>query len=116
MLNKVEAYYLKLQEPHRGCLLALRHVIKSFDELNITEEWKYGLPSFYYKKKPFCYFWKDPKTQVPYIGISKGYLIEHPFLIKGNRTRIKIIPVALEEDIPVKIIYEIFELTLKFYK
>ena len=114
MKEKIEAYYLKQIEPNKSCLLALRTIVRDFDP-NITEEWKYGLPSYYYKKKPFCYFWKDKQTQEPYIGIARGFLIEHPALIQGDRTRIKIIPIAPTKDIPIKIIYEIFELAVAVY-
>lgn len=115
MKEKIEAYYLKQVEPTKSCLLALRTIIKNYDA-TISEEWKYGLLSFYLKKKPFCYIWKDKNTQEPYIGISRGYLIEHPALIQGNRTRIKILPIHPEKDIPIELIYEIFELAASTYK
>lgn len=114
MKEKIEAYYLKQEEPNKSCLLALRDIVLKYDT-NISEEWKYGLPSYYFKKKPFCYFWKDKKTHEPYIGIARGFKIEHHSLIQGDRTRIKIIPIPPTEDIPIKIIYEIFDLAVESY-
>lgn len=114
MKEKIEAYFLKQQEPYRSCLMSLRYIVLNYDT-NISEEWKYGLASYYYKKKPFCYFWKDKKTQEPYIGIARGYLIEHPKLIAGDRSRIKIIPIDTAKDIPVEKIYEIFDLAVSCY-
>lgn len=116
MKEKIEAYYLKQQEPVKSCLLTLRDILLNLDRSQFTEEWKYGLPFFYYRKKPFCYFWKDPKSQQPYIGYSKGYLISHPQLIKGNRTRIKILPIDPNSDIPIHTLRQLFELSIVHYK
>jgi hypothetical protein len=115
MKEKIENYYLKQVEPNRSCLFALREIILNYSKY-ISEEWKYGLPSFYYKKKPFCYIWKDKKTNEPYIGITKGFLIEHSSLVQGNRTRIKILPIPTDQDIQIKTIYTIFDLTTKLYQ
>ena len=37
-----------------------------------------------------CYFWKDKKTQEPYIGICRGNEIDHPLLEAGNIKKMKI--------------------------
>ncbi len=95
-------------------MLSLRSFFLKYDT-EITEAWKYRLPFFYYKNKPFCYIWKDSKTQQPYIGIVKASLIEHPLLIQGNRKKIKIISFKPSEDIPVLLIDEIFQLAMQFY-
>lgn len=114
MKEKIEAHYLKQKEPNRSVLFALRAIILNYNEF-ISEEWKYGLPSYYYKKKPFCYIWKDKKTNEPYIGIARGFLIEHPKLIQGDRTRIKILPIATNKDIDIETLYEVFSLAAEHY-
>ncbi len=114
MLTQHDNYYLKQEEPFKSCLLALKDIILSLDS-EITPEWKYGLPFFYCKKKMFCYFWKDKKTQEPYIGVCKGNEIEHPLLEAGNRKRIKIFRVNPNEDIDVKRIKEILSLVMQKY-
>jgi hypothetical protein len=115
MLTEHDNYYLKQEEPYKSCLLALKDIILTLDE-NITPEWKYGLPFFYYKKKMFCYFWKDRKTQEPYIGVCRGKEIEHPLLEIGNRKRMKIFRVNPNEDIDIKSIKEILIEAMTFYK
>ena len=115
MKEKIEAYYLKQIEPNRSCLFALRSIILNYNT-HISEEWKYGLPSYYYKKKTFCYLWKDKKTNEPYIGIARGFLIEHTALIQGDRTRIKILPIPVDKDIEIKTIYNVFDLATTLYK
>lgn len=114
MLTKIEEFYEKQTEPNKSCFLALRGLILNFSP-DIQELVKYGLPFYYYKKKPFCYIWKDKKTNEPYIGMHKGFLIEHPSLIKGNRTRIKILPVPPLEDISKTTLYDVFKLALEHY-
>lgn len=114
MKEKIDAYFLKQIEPNRSCLFALRDIIRNYNN-EISEEWKYGIPYYYYKKKPFCYIWKDKTTQKPYIGISRGILIKHPSLIQGNRTKIKILPIETDKDILIETIYSIFDLATKLY-
>jgi len=114
MITDHDNYYLKQEEPYKSCLLALKNIILGLDK-EITPKWKYGLPFFYYKKKMFCYFWKDKKTQEPYIGICRGNEIEHPLLEIGDRKRIKIFRVNSNEDIDVKSLKEILAQTMKLY-
>ncbi|MDG1476182.1 MAG: DUF1801 domain-containing protein [Vicingaceae bacterium] len=114
MITEHDNYYLKQEEPYKSCLLVLKDIILGLDA-EITPEWKYGLPFFYYKKKMFCYFWKDKKTQDPYIGICRGNEIEHYLLEAGDRKRIKIFRVNPNEDIDVKSLKEILNLAIQRY-
>lgn len=114
MLRELDQFYLEQPEPNRSFMLSLRSFILKYDS-EISEEWKYQLPFFYYKNKPFCYIWKDNKTQQPYIGIVKADLFEHLELIKGNRKKMKVLYFNTSKDIPVKLIDEIFKLAIKQY-
>lgn len=114
-MKALEQFYLAQEEPNRSIFLALRDCILSLDA-EVSEEWKYKLPFFYYKGKMFCYLWKDKKTNEPYIGIVRGEAVVHPLLIQGNRKRMKIFPVNPNEDIPVKIIKEILIQVQSVYK
>ena len=114
MLRELDNFYLKQTEPNRSVFMALREIILSFDE-NITPEWKYKLPFFYYKKKMFCYLWQDKKTKEPYIGIVKGKLIEHPKLEIGKRKSMKIYSINPNEDIDIEELLGILKLAIGFY-
>jgi len=94
--------------------MALREIIIRFN-LQITEHWKYKVPFYYFKGKPFCYLWKDKKTGQPYIGIVKGNYINSPFLYKGSRKKMKVFMINPNNDIPVEEIYSVFEQALRFY-
>ncbi len=112
MINDLDQFYLNLEEPTQGCMMALRDVLLSIDD-NITPEWKYRLPFFYYKGKMLAYLWKDKKTQEPYIGIANGGVIDHPRLEQGDRKRMKIFRVNPNEDIPVEDIREVIALAIQ---
>ena len=115
MLLVIDNYFLNLPEPNRGCMLLLKDVILRQDE-NITMHWKYKAPFFYYKNKMFCYLWTDKKTTEPYIGFVEGARIESPFLEQGNRTRMKILRINPNVDIELKIIEQLLNTALNFYR
>jgi hypothetical protein len=98
MLRDIDNYFLAKNEPVQSCLLFLRSYISSFDE-NITEEWKYRMPFYYYKGRMLCYLWTDKKTGLPYVGIADGNKINHPLLVTGDRARMKILRVNPDEDV-----------------
>ena len=115
MTTKLDQFYLRQEEPARSTFLALSSHILTLD-INISTELKYGFPFFSYKGKMFCYFWKDKKTTEPYIGIVEGHRINHPLLEKGNRSRMKILRINPNLDLPLPIINEILNEALDFYR
>jgi len=115
MLRPIDNFFLNLDESVKGTMLFLREYIPSLSD-EITEEWKYKLPFFYYKGKMFCYMWIHKKYKQPYIGIVEGGKIDHPNLLKEDRARMKILLLDPEEDIPVDTIKEILEKAMTFYK
>ncbi|MGH1366495.1 MAG: DUF1801 domain-containing protein [Calditrichia bacterium] len=112
---ELQEFYFSQPKPLRSCFFALRDTILRFDDA-ITEEWKYRLPFFYLNGKSFCYLWKDKKTQQPYIGIHKGAQLEHPSLVAGDRTYIKVLPVDVDADIPETSIYEVLEMAREMHE
>jgi hypothetical protein len=115
MQESLESYYLQKEEPIRSCLLALRDIILSQDK-NITNNWKYRMPFFCYKGKMFCYLWTDKKTKEPYIGIVEGNRLQHSFLEKGNRSRMKIFRIDSKKDLPIELIENLVNELLDFYR
>lgn len=98
MLSELDQFYLKLEEPNKSCFLALRDFILSLNE-DITPEWKYKLPFFYYKGKMFCYLWKNKKTQMPYVCIVRSEKINHPALVQEDRKKMKAFYLDPEGDL-----------------
>ena len=106
--NKLDHFFLEQSEPLQGAFLALRTLILNWDT-QISEHWKYKLPFYYYQGKPFCYLWKDKKTNEPYIGLVRSENLTHPDLFLGSSKRIKKFPISLSKDIPKQTIHELFE-------
>jgi hypothetical protein len=115
MLNQLNHFYLDQDEPAKSCLLALKKIILSVDT-NITPEWKYKMPFFYYRGKMFCYLWVDKNTKEPYIGVIKGKDVDHPLLEIGDRKMVKIIRINPNIDLPLDDILAILTRAKSFYK
>jgi Domain of unknown function (DU1801) len=114
MLNNLHNFYLNTSEPKKSCLLALRSIILAQDS-NLSESQKYGMPCFCYKKKMFCYLWIDKITEEPYILMIEGNYLDHPELEKGKRSRMKILRVNPNKDLPIKTIQTILQNALGLY-
>ena len=114
MLRDIDNFYFLKPEPLKSCFQGLRDFILNYDH-NLNESWKYGMPCFCYKRKPFCYLWTDKKLHIPYILMVEGRNIEHPALVQGTRARMKILLVNPEEDLPVETIDSIFQMAIKLY-
>jgi hypothetical protein len=111
-MNQLDQYYLDLPEPNKSCLLALRDLIMTQNK-SLMSAWKWKTPFFYYKGQMLFYLWIDKKLKVPYIGITNGYQLEHPALTQGKRTRIKLLFVDPEQDLPVELITDLLQQSIK---
>lgn len=99
----------------RGCLLALSALTLQQDK-EVSAAWKYGMPFFCFRGKMFCYLWIDKKLKQPYIGIVEGKHIDHPDLIAGDRSRMKIMLFDPAKDLPIKNIETILQQAINLYK
>ena len=99
-------FYLSKQEPIKSCLLTLHDIILSQNK-SIKPCWKYKVPMFCINNKMCCYLWIDKKTKKPYIGFVDGNLICHKALIKGNRKKMKILPINPNQDLPIQLITDL---------
>jgi hypothetical protein len=115
MSLELDNFYLKQEEPNKGCLLALRGIILSQDS-EITHTLKYGMPFFCYKGKMFCYLWTHKTNNKPYLGIVEGKHFDNPELIAEKRSRMKIMFFEPDEDIPVDTLKAIIVKAIDLYK
>lgn len=111
MIKETDTFYLNKAEPIKSCLLALRAIILAVDP-HITESLKWQAPCFSYNKKMFCFLWVDKKTHEPYMLMVEGRHLIHPALETGKRSRMKILRVNPNEDLPVQTIKHILQLSL----
>lgn len=115
MIDYLYNYYQEKEENQKGCLLALRDIILAQDN-NVSETVKYGMPCFCYNKKMFCYLWTDAKTREPYILFVEGKYLNNPELEKGSRSRMKILRIDPNEDLPIELIHSILDDALNLYR
>ena len=106
MLRPIDEYFSALPEPQKSCMEYLRMLLSGYN-IDLTEEWKYRMPMYYYKGKMFCYLWIHKTHKYPYIGFIDGLLMDEPLLIQEKRARIKILPIDPLQDIPVETITEL---------
>ena len=114
-MKAIDDFYQQQDEPVKGLLLALKQIILAQDE-NITNVLKYGMPFFCYKGKMFCYLWVHKKTGKPYIGIVEGKWFDEPFLIREDRSRMKIFLLDPDSDLPVHQIKQLLKKAIDLYK
>jgi len=115
MLRPIDNYFLQNEEPFKSCLQSLRQHILQFDN-DVTEKWLYGMPFFYYKGKRFCYLWIHKKLRKPYLGIVDGNKIHHPDLLSENRSRMKILLLDADKDLPLEKLNAILNKALRLYQ
>ena len=113
-MRELDNFYMRQDEPIRGCFLALREIILSQDK-NIVPAWKWQLPFFYFKKEMYCYLSFHKKYKKPYLAIVDGHLVEHPALLAEKRKRIRIMLVDPEKDLPIETIEEILRMAIQLY-
>ncbi|MCE7065001.1 DUF1801 domain-containing protein [Dyadobacter sp. CY326] len=111
MLKEIDAYFYNKPEPVGSYLASLRHFVLH-DRADVTEAWRYSMPFYLCKGKRFCYIWTDKKTTHPYLGIVDGNRIDHPALIAEKRSRMKILRLDPEEDMPIDLIREVLEMAI----
>lgn len=114
-MKQLDDFYLNQDEPIKGTFLALKEIILKQDN-DITNVLKYGMPFFCYKGKMFCYLWMDKKSKQPYIGIVEGKHFDESFLIQDQRSRMKIMLLDANEDLPLEIIESVLEKAINLYK
>ncbi|MFT3680645.1 MAG: DUF1801 domain-containing protein [Ferruginibacter sp.] len=114
-MNALENFYEQQGEPVKSCLLGLKAIILKQDK-DITAAWKYGMPFFCYKGKMFCYLWIHKKYKQPYIGIVEGKHFNESFLIQEARSRMKILLLDPNKDLPLKNIEVILHKAIDLYK
>lgn len=111
-LSALDQFYENQPEDRRSVYLYLREFILGLNE-HITPEWKYKLPFFYYKGRMLCYLWMDKSNGEPYIGFAHAKSLEHPALVSGDRKWVKVLPIPVNKDIPIRVIEQLVELSIQ---
>ena len=63
-----------------------------------------------------CYLWIHKTLRKPYIGIVEGKYFDNPELIQEKRSRMKIMLLDPEKDLPIETITTILQKAISLYK
>lgn len=64
----------------------------------------------------FVTYGQKKKTNEPYLLMVEGKFLDHPKLEEGNRSRMKILKVNPNEDLPIETIESILQKALDLYR
>ncbi|WP_224483373.1 DUF1801 domain-containing protein [Robertkochia aurantiaca] len=103
-MNPAENYILNQPEPYRSILLVLQVLIEQKVDKDLDLRFKYGIPFYYYRDKPFCYLNRSG-TYVD-MGFNRGSLLEaHQHLMEGrNRKMVRSLRYHFPEEIDAEIV------------
>jgi len=89
-MKLTDDYIFRQPEKHQTILLHLISVFeREIPELKLLFKW--GIPYFYYNKKPFCYFSSNNKKGFVDAGFARGFQLKRNqnFLIDEKRNTVK---------------------------
>jgi hypothetical protein len=115
-MKPAEEYILNQLEPYRSIIFDLQIVIQSqIPNLELLYKWK--IPFYYYRGKPFCFINVSHKRKYVDLGIVKGFQIKNhqEHLISENRSIMKSLRFSSLEEIDNKILIEIIQEISKLY-
>ena len=99
-MNPVEQHLFNQKEPYQSIMIYVRSVIlKTFPE--VAEKFSYGIPFYYYKKKPMVYINRLKGTNYVDVSFMDGNHLKGKFpQLKDykNRKRVRSIQVNNLED------------------
>lgn len=114
-MNQLQSFYHNQSEPTKSNMLALKDIILQYHP-DISNQLKYGMPFFCFNQKMFCYLWFHKKHQQPYLGFVEGNLFFEDFLLQEKRSRMKIMLINPNLDLPVSTIQSLLQKAIEYYK
>lgn len=115
-MNLVEEYILKQPQHFQDIMLYVIKVVEK--ELKQSELlFKWGIPYFYYKKKPFLYLAPNKNGFVD-LGFARGYQLQKNLevLIGEKRNTVKSLRYSSLEEINHKILVSVIQEAMTLYK
>lgn len=115
-MKPAEEYILNQPEPYQSIIFNLQIIIENqIPDLELLYKWK--IPFYYYKGKPFCFLNVSHKKKFVDLGIVKGFEIkihkEH--LISENRSSMKSLRYSSVEEIDNIVLLEIIQEISELY-
>ena len=110
-------YILQQPEKYRDILLNIITVVEhTLPE--VTLEYKWGIPYFYYKKKPFCYLNASHRHEFVDVGFANGFQLkcnQELLIADKGRNTIKSLRYLSIEKIDNAVLVAVIEEAKKLY-
>ena len=116
-MKPTEEYILTQPEKYQAIMLHLISVVgRCVPESELLFKW--GIPYFYYKKKPFCYLAPNHKKAFVDLGFARGFQLKEnqEFLIGENRNTIKSLRYTSIESIDNTVLQSVVKEAISLYK
>lgn len=109
-MKLAEEYILSQPEPYRSIIFNLQIIIEN-EIPNLELHYKWKVPFYYFRGKPFCFINVSRKRKYVDLGIVKGFQINNhqEFLISDKRTSMKSLRYCSIADINCTILKEVIQ-------
>ncbi|QBN18288.1 DUF1801 domain-containing protein [Flavobacterium nackdongense] len=116
-MRLTDEYIFRQPEKYQVILLHLVAVFeRAIPEVELLFKW--GIPYFYYRKKPFCYLAPNHKKGFVDAGFARGFELKRnqDYLIGENRNTVKSLRYCTLESIDNRILEDVIQEALGLYK
>ncbi len=115
-MRPTDDYIFRQPEKFQSILLHLIHVFeREIPELKLFFKW--GIPYFYFRKKPFCYLAPNHKKGYVDAGFARGYQLKRnqEYLVGENRNTVKSLRYFSLESINNAVLVEVIREARNLY-
>jgi hypothetical protein len=115
-MKLIDEYIHRQPEKYKFIVLHLISVFeRTVPELELLSKW--GIPYFYYKKKPFCYLAPNHKKDFVDAGFARGFQLKRnqDYLVGEKRNTVKSLRYYSLEDIDNVILEDVIREAASLY-
>ena len=116
-MKPADLYLLNQPDMYRDILLHIVSVIENTIP-EVTLEYKWTVPYFYYKKKPFCYRNASHKHHFVDIGFAKGFQLKQnqQYLVADNgRNTVKSLRYYSLDEVDNEVLISVLKEVISLY-
>ncbi len=116
-MKPADLYILNQPEKYRNILLHIASVIEHTIP-NVTLEYKWTVPYFYYKNKTLCYLNASHKHQFVDVGFAKGFQLKQNkqhLVVDNGRNTVKSLRYFSLEEINNEILISVIQEAITLY-
>lgn len=116
-MKPADLYLLNQPDKYRDILLHIVSVIENTIP-EVTLEYKWTVPYFYYKKKPFCYLNASHKHHFVDIGFAKGFQLKQnqQYLVADNgRNTVKSLRYYSLDEVDNEVLISVLKEVISLY-